>query len=268
MIVMLGGHTEIASDYVSRCVERLVSGRFACVGGPIETIGETFSSKVIALAMSSTFGVGGVSFRMNNIFECEVDTVAFGAYRRSVFEKCGLIDEEMIRNQDDEFNYRLRKCGYRILLTPSIRSKYYSRSSIKSLWSQYFRYGYWKVRVSQKRPRQMQPRHFIPAIFISGLFMAMLSAIFSELGRVLLILFGVLYTVANLSASIMLLPRGGLKALMLLPVTFVTLHFSYGTGFAIGLLRFWNGWGNQTNRFSARDEAREVRTANKPVNAA
>lgn len=102
IIIRVDGHTEIAPDYISRCVAYLADQRIDCVGGFIDTVASTLSSQTIALAMSSSFGVGGVAFRTRPGRMMEVDTAAFGAYRRSVFERCGLLDEEMISNQDGD----------------------------------------------------------------------------------------------------------------------------------------------------------------------
>jgi GT2 family glycosyltransferase len=171
VIVMLGGHTEIAPDYVRRCVAHLESPQVDCVGGIIHTAGENNHGNVIAIAMSSTFGVGGATFRTCTDLKAlqEVDTVAFGAYKRQAMEGCGLLDEEMERNQDDEYNYRLRDKGGRIFAAPDICLKYHSRASLRSLWRQYYLYGYWKVRVFQKHPRQMRLRHYVPLAFVSAL---------------------------------------------------------------------------------------------------
>jgi cellulose synthase/poly-beta-1,6-N-acetylglucosamine synthase-like glycosyltransferase len=258
VIVMLGGHTEIAKDYVTRCVESLMSCRFACVGGPIETVGETFTSTAIAFAMSSRFGVGGVGFRTNCERACEVDTVAFGAYWRSVIEECGPIDEEMVRNQDDEFNYRLRQFGYKILLSPRIRCRYYGRNSIKSLALQYFRYGYWKIRVMQKHPKQMRPRQFVPGLFVAVLLVSLAASPFSGNAQILLASTASFYTAANLFASLIVGSKQDIKLLPLLPVVFAVLHLSYGCGFITGLFRFLNCWGDRANgtpRFETRLQA-------------
>ena len=162
IIIRVDGHCEIESTYVRRCVKHLLKGGIDAVGGPIETIGENNISEAIAIGMSSNFGVGGSAFRTIKNKEAFVDTVAFPAYPKRTIEKCGLFDEELVRNQDDEYNYRLRELGGKILLSPDIKSKYYGRSSLKALWRQYFQYGYWKVRVMQKHPRQMRLRHFVP----------------------------------------------------------------------------------------------------------
>jgi len=83
-----------------------------------------------------------------------VDTVPFPAYTRSIIQRAGLYDEELVRNQDDEYNYRIRKLGGKILLAGDIHSKYFSRSSLCALARQYFQYGFYKVRVFQKHPRR------------------------------------------------------------------------------------------------------------------
>ena len=88
---------------------------------------------------------------------------------RRVFERIGLFDEELVRNQDDELNYRLRKAGGRIVLNSAMRSWYQNRQSVADLVRQYYQYGQWKVRVLQKHPRQMSWRHFVPPAFVAGL---------------------------------------------------------------------------------------------------
>ena len=95
-----------------------------------------------------------------------------GAWPRRVFQQVGLFDEELVRDQDDEFNYRLRAAGGKILLKPQIRSEYSVRSSPAALWRQYFQYGFWKIRVLQKHPLQMSLRQFIPPTFVLGLMLS------------------------------------------------------------------------------------------------
>jgi glycosyltransferase involved in cell wall biosynthesis len=234
IIVRVDGHCEIAPDYVRRCVEHLLVGGVEAVGGPIETVGETATAAAIALGMSSWFGVGGSAFRTVKDKAMLVETVAFPAYRRETLRRLGPFDEEMVRNQDDEYNYRLLEQGGRILLTPDVRSRYYSRSGLRSLWRQYYQYGYWKVRVMQKHPRQMRPRQFAPPAFVAVL---LGSAVLGTLFRPLWSLFGLvaaLYMAANTVAS---LAHGVARAPRLLLIHPI-LHLSYGLGFLVGLARF------------------------------
>src|SRR5262249_38880027 len=157
--------------------------------------------------------------------------------------RAGLFDEELVRDQDDEYNYRLRHMGARILLAADVRCRYYSRSSLRSLWRQYFGYGYWKVRVLQKHPRQMQPRQFVPPLFVAALLLSLLAAPFTAGGAYLFGLAAGPYLVANAVASLLAAKRGGWSLLPPLPAVFATLHLAYGLGFLLGLVKFWNRWG-------------------------
>ena len=208
--------------------------------------------------MSSAFGVGGSAFRTVSNRTLLTDTVAFPAFSRAAVEKAGAFDEELVRNQDDEYNYRLRKLGGKILLAADVHSRYYSRGSLRSLWRQYFQYGYYKVRVMQKHPWQMRPRQFAPPLFIATLLLSLLMAPFTSIGLYILALTAGLYVPANVGASILAARKNDWKLLPLLPVIFATLHVSYGTGFLVGVMAFANRWKRpETSAASFRGLARE-----------
>lgn len=248
IIIRVDGHCIIAPDYVSICVEHLLTDRVDGVGGPMETIGETQLSETIALAMSSPFGVGNSAFRTMTGKTMLADTVPFPAYTREIIEKVGLYDEELVRNQDDEYNFRIREAGGKLLLAADVHSKYYSRGSLSRLWKQYFQYGLWKVRVLQKHPRQMSIRQFVPPLFVTGLLATLLLTFISNWGWIMLVLVGGSYLLANLTASLATTTKKGWKHLPLLPITFAILHLSYGVGFLAGLIKFWNRWGDKKGK--------------------
>ncbi len=241
IIVRVDGHTIVAPEYVSACVEALERTGADNVGGQMFPVSEGAFGQAVAVATSSPFGVGGARFHYSTREEW-VDTVYMGAWRRETFDRIGGFDEELVRNQDDEFNYRLRANGGRILLSDRIRSQYYNRSTLRSLWRQYFQYGYWKVRVMQKHPRQMRLRQFVPPVFVTIVLGAAVLAPFSEVVRWLLVSVLCLYAAANLGASLWLAAQRGWQHLGWLPVTFTALHFSYGLGFLRGLVRFVGRW--------------------------
>ena len=242
VVIIVSGHCEIASDYVTRCVEHLILWEVDAVGGRTDTIGETYQAQAIALGMSSPFGVGGSAFRTGRGRAMLTDTVVFGAYTRAAIERAGLFDEELVRNQDDEYNYRLRKLGGKLLYSPDIHSRYYSRSTLGATWRQYFQYGFWKVRVLQKHPRQMRPRQFVPPGFVATLLGSFLLALFTSTGHFLVTLVVGSYVLTNLAASVWTAHQKGWRYLPLLPVVFATLHLSYGLGFLAGLVRFAHRW--------------------------
>ena len=249
-IIRIDGHCEIAPDYIRRCIEHLQENNVDVVGGSIETIGENLRSEAFALAMGSAFGVGNSAFRIGKDQAVLTDSVPFPAFTRSIIEKAGYYDEELVRNQDDEYNYRIRKLGGKILLSPDIHSRYYSRGSFGNLWRQYYQYGYWKVRVLQKHPFQMSLRQFVPPAFVSGL--VVLSALsFIPNFRLLAIIGFLAYVTPNVMASLFIAKQHGWKYLPLLPPAFAILHISYGMGFLVGLFKFWNRWGDKTGNVGA-----------------
>jgi succinoglycan biosynthesis protein ExoA len=258
IIIRVDGHCEIASDYVRCCVSHLTDDNIDGVGGPLETVGETYTAEAIAAAMSSIFGVGGSAFRIGVKEARLVDTVAFPAYKRETIRRAGDFDEELVRNQDDEYNYRVRKLGGRIRLAPEIQSRYYSRASLPKLWNQYFQYGYWKVRVLQKHPRQMQPRQFVPPLFVMGLSLLLLTAPFFTASRFLLAAGVLAYAILTLAASVSSARKTHWRLLPLLPIAFTIIHFAYGSGVLIGLAKFWNRWGDRGTRAGQSTLLRDV----------
>jgi succinoglycan biosynthesis protein ExoA len=233
IIIRVDGHCSIQPDYVRRCVELLEQIGADCVGGPMVTVGKTKIAKAIAVAQSSMFGVGGVVFRIGQKKPGFVDTVAFGAYRVEVFKRIGGFDEELVRNQDDEFNFRLTQSGGKIWLDPSLKTVYYSRASFGKLWQQYFQYGFYKVRVMQKRGRVASWRHLAPAGFVVALFLSIFLGWITGSPKIGLVVAGP-YALANICASLWAARRDW-RILFLLPLSYLILHLSYGAGFLWGL---------------------------------
>jgi len=239
VVIRVDGHCVVPPHYVSRCVVLLGRHGIDGVGGPVRTIGETPAARAIAAAMSSRFGVGDSAFRTTRGGQRFVDTVPFPAYTREAIERAGPFDEELVRNQDDEYNYRLREMGGRILLAGELESTYYGRSTFTRLWRQYFEYGCYKVRVMQKHPLQMRPRQFVPAMFVLALGAGVLLALMGHSLPLLLVAGSHLTFIAIAT----LLHGGRDRPLLLrLPLAFAVLHFAYGTGFLAGLWRFRRHW--------------------------
>jgi succinoglycan biosynthesis protein ExoA len=143
----------------------------------------------------------------------------------------------LVGGEDDEFNFRLKQSGGRIWLDPSIRSVYYTRRGLRGFWRQYFRYGFCKVRVIQKRRGIPSWRHLVPGAFVLGLGGSVLLALLTHQPLWALSV-ALPYAVANGVASLWAARRDW-KVLPLIPAAFVTLHLAYGLGFLWGLL--W--WG-------------------------
>ncbi len=232
VIVRVDGHAHVAPDFLSRSVAALIETGADCVGGVIESEGDTYLGRAIAVAMSSRFGVGGAAFRTAGAAG-PVDTVAFGAYRREVFDRIGGFAEDVDRGEDDEFNYRLLDSGGTIVLAPEIRAHYTVRGDLRTLWRQYFGYGRAKVEVLRRHPAQARPRQLIPlALVLAFAGAAALGPVTRFRG---LQLVAAVYTLAATTASLVLAVRRGWRVSPPLPVVFACLHGSYGLGFAAGL---------------------------------
>jgi succinoglycan biosynthesis protein ExoA len=247
IIIRVDGHTEIAPDYVRQCIEALRQSGADNVGGKMTANGIGNFGKSVVLATSSPFGVGDARFHFSDKEEF-VDTVYLGAWPLRIFNQIGLFDEELVRNQDDEFNYRLRERGGKILLTPMIKSVYTVRGTPRALWRQYYQYGLWKVRVMQKHPKQMRLRQFVPPLFVASLLVSAGIVSFSRWGLFILAFIVSTYLFANLFASVGIARRHGWRHLPLLPLTFSILHMSYGLGFLVGLIRFVHKWGDKIGK--------------------
>ncbi|MEJ6737060.1 MAG: glycosyltransferase family 2 protein [Flavobacteriales bacterium] len=234
--IILGAHAEIDVNFINENVKAFeVDINIGCTGGVIQNVYENETAETIGLAMSSSFGVGNAHFRTGNK-DGFVDTVAFGAYKKEVFEQIGYFDEDLVRNQDDEFNFRLLKNGFKIYLSNEIHSKYYVRASFSKLFKQYYQYGYWKVFVNTKHNTVTTVRQLVPLFFVLFLF---LGGVLSFLYPFLLLGFSIvllIYLFMALSSAI--LQTKNIRSIFLLSFTFFELHLSYGLGYLIGIFDF------------------------------
>ena len=266
VIIILGARTEPAADFVAESVAALERTGADVVGGVVESVPlaghDGAAARAIAAALRSPFGVGDARYRYANA-EQQVDTVNYGAYRRQVFERIGLFDEGLQWVEDDEFNYRLRAAGGRIVLSPRIRIRYYARATLPALWRQQWRWGFNKPLVARRHPAQMRPRHAVPALFVLALGSGALLAPWWRPARWLLGLIVGSYTVANVLAVALIrhqVRRGGstprtapltdgadrtisvraaadVTVLSCLPLAFAAMHLAYGSGILAGLAR-------------------------------
>lgn len=236
IIIRVDGHVIVAKDFISKSVQTLIEHKEAwCVGGPVETVNSTFIGKTIAAAMSSPVGVGNSMFRLGD-YQGHVDTLAFGAYWRWVFDKIGFFDEELVRNQDDELNMRLILNGGKIYMTPSIRSRYFPRSSLKKLARQYYQYGFWRIRTIQKHKRPATVRQIIPLAFVCLWIVLIFASLFTLSGKCMLTGFAALYLLILFLGLLDVSRKTGLKSGLISPLIFVIIHFSYGIGSLYGLI--------------------------------
>ena len=212
-------HAVYPAGYIAGLVGAMDVSGADNVGCALETVAgaDTAVARAIAFVMSHAFGIGNSRFRLGTAEPVEVETVPFGCYRRDVFDRIGGFDEALVRNQDDEFNYRLRRAGGKILLIPGMRVRYFARSTFVELWRMAFGYGLYKPLVLAKVGRVYALRPFAPALLV-------LCILARWRGPLLL------YAGANLAVSL----RAGKP---MAAVAFAILHVGYGCGVLIGLFK-------------------------------
>jgi GT2 family glycosyltransferase len=227
-IALMGAHAEYPANYFEKGLALLEAGECDAVGGPLVQKGKSEKASVIAFCMSSKFGVGDTEFRTSKK-RMYVDSVAMAIYNRSVFDKAGMFDEALVRNQDDEFHYRLNHFGFRILMEPEMESVYYVREDLRSLWKQYYYYGYYKPMVLRKIRSGIRIRHLVPGMFTLYLLTLPFFAWLHPVFLLPLILYFIL-------AAIILGRQFKKPGEILFGIlAFMTLHLAYGSGFLRGL---------------------------------
>lgn len=237
-IIRLDAHSIYPKDYFSRLIHYITSLPAADnVGGVCRTLpaNPSAEAKAIAIALSSKFGMGNSEFRVGTNDITKVDTVPFGCYRRDIFDKIGYYDEELIRNQDNELNSRLKQHGGTIYLIPNIIIDYFARDTVKKCGKMFYQYGLFNPLVDKKLGQLSSLRRMIPLFFVLYLIaFLILSIIFPHLALwfavplLLYLLLDVIFALKEISQ-----PSIALWLLYIYPV----IHVNYGLGYIDGIIR-------------------------------
>jgi glycosyltransferase involved in cell wall biosynthesis len=240
IVIRMDAHTIYPANYISTLVGWLLSSKADNVGGIciVQPANQTPKAHAIAFALSHPWGVGNAHFRIGAAEPKWVDTVPFGCYRRDVFDRIGLFNEALIRNQDDELNHRLIKQGGRILLVPEIMSFYTARESLRKLWVMYYQYGYFKPLAARSIGAVMTARQLVPSAFVMSLALAASLAPWSTMMAALCKIMVGAYAALDLGISLSATHRRSLRCALWSVVVFPVLHMSYGLGYLKGILDF------------------------------
>ncbi len=235
IIMRLDAHAEYPANYFSALTEALVRLDADNVGGVCITLptNESPAARAIAAVLSSKFGMGNSAFRVGASSITRVDTVPFGCWRRNVFDRIGLFDPELIRNQDDEFNGRLTKAGGKIYLLPDVEVRYYARDKISKVAKMFYQYGLFKPLVNKKLGSPATLRQFVPLILVAGLIVGLiLSVLWPPFLPVYIA--GVAFYL-GLCLVFSILSSRDIRQILLQSLTYSTVHLSYGAGYLAGL---------------------------------
>jgi len=232
ILIRLDAHSEPNQEYVTTCVDLLRKNVAENVGGiwEIQPGEDTCIANAIAKAAAHPLGVGDAKYRISTKAQY-VDTVPFGAFYKNTFEKLGRFDETLLANEDYEFNARLISGGGRVWLDPRIRSKYYARKDLKELAKQYWRYGYWKVRMLQRYPTTIRWRQAVPPLFVASILFLGIFSFFNPFTRIILGVELGTYLLTVILIGLQTAIKHNNLCFVLMPFAIITMHFSWGGGF-------------------------------------
>lgn len=237
VIIRLDAHAIFPKNYFSELVKNLNALGADNVGGVCRTlpVNDTPVCVAIANVLSSSFGMGNSYFRVGSTDVRQVDTVPFGCFRRDLFERIGYFDEELIRNQDDEFNGRIIKNGGKIFLLPQLVIYYYARDTIGKVYKMFYQYGLFKPLVNNRLGGPITVRQFFPPAFVLGIFLGLLPALFWPWWIAVYAAVGILYI--SLATYFSLKDSRNQKIVLLQGWIYFVVHFAYGWGYLRGLLK-------------------------------
>lgn len=238
VIMRLDAHVYYPKNYFSLLVEKLNELPGAeNVGALCNTlpVNDSITAQSIAAVLSSSFGMGNSHFRVGADKEMEVDTVPFGCFHRSIFDKVGLYDEELVRNQDDELNARIIKAGGKIYLIPQLVCEYYARDTAKKVYKMFYQYGVFKPLVNKKLGSPATVRQFFPLFFVLGLLVGPVVCLF--LPVLWWAYFAVIMLWFILATSFSLKDSKSLKRILTQNWIYFVVHFGYGWGYIVGIYK-------------------------------
>lgn len=236
IIIRLDAHSEYSKNYFERCVYYINNIDADNVGCNIETQSdEKIVGKAISEVLSSPFGVGNSKFRTNSK-SGYVDTVPFGTFKQSLFEKIGYFDERLDRNEDSEFNNRIIKNGGKIYLFDDTKNIYHPRNTIKKLIKMALSNGKWNIYTSYLIPGSMKLRHFIPFIFVISIIFGLIATVFNIfMFKELFIIEMLIYIFMDLLFSIKSMKKVGIMQGILCIMIYPLFHIFYGIGSILGI---------------------------------
>lgn len=234
IIARLDGHALIDPQYLKIAVQTLSETQADNVGGVMNAQGTTNFERAVAKAMTSKFGVGNAPFHVGGKAG-EALTVYLGVFKKEIFSKVGLFNEEFVRAQDWEMNHRIRTQGGKIWFNPQLQVTYRPRSTLTALAKQYFQYGQGRRKITKTHKGTLSLRYLTPPVAVLAMAIGLLMALFGVASGNSILLSGLIapaiYLAAVLAASGFLARGLGIKTLLYLPIVFICMHICWGVGF-------------------------------------
>ena len=228
VVLKIDAHSRIPADFVQKNVDEILAGAYVC-GGNRPTVVDSADdfSKTLHIVEESALGSSIANYRKSDV-KRKVNSIFHGMYRKEVFDKVGLADERLLRTEDNEFHYRVRKAGYDIIFNPEIESYQYIRPTFTKMIQQKSANGYWIGLTSHVCRDCLSLFHFGPGVFVATLLVLMML---TPVSFVPLLTVVFLYLLAVLGLSIFEISKQKFNpTLLLIPFIMIAIHFAYGVG--------------------------------------
>jgi glycosyltransferase involved in cell wall biosynthesis len=234
-IVRVDAHAEIPPDYVKTGL-RLLRERpeVWAVGGPVDRLPTDEPARLVAALNSNVFATGNTPVRVGRVVG-PVDAVLYPVWPRWVFERVGEFDETLVRNQDDDFHYRLRRAGGVIYQAQEMRARYYVRGSVAKFLRQYRQYAFWKIVVAKKHGRLLDWKSLVPLLFFGSLTLTAVGGLVTPYAWCGTAALAGAYGLADVAASAAVARRAGFGSFFRALGIFPALHFQYAAGITSGI---------------------------------
>lgn len=236
-VQIVGARHILSPNYLLRSIELMQENpAIWCVGGRVENVFLNEKGRIISKAMGSAFGMGLGNFRTLQA-SGYTDTVGTPMYRYEVFERIGFFDEVLVRNQDDDFNFRVTEAGGKIWYCHEISIQYYVRGNLRKLWRQFHQYGYWKVFVNRKHKAVTTMRQLVPPAFVLFLFSIPFNFLINAYVGYTAIAALLCYILLGWFVAFRVADKTSEAPAIW--VVFPVLHISYGLGYLKGMVDFF-----------------------------
>ena len=241
-ILKVDCHSHITDNFIENNVKIIEEGEDVC-GGPRPNIIENADnfSKTLLLVEANMFGSGIADYRKKTTKKY-VSSVFQGMYKKSIFDKIGLLDEKVGRVEDNELHYRIRKNGYKIRYSNDILSYQYTRPTLKRMLKQKYSNGYWIGKVSHIYPKAFSIFHFVPLAFVLAI---IFSLCMIPITSIFIVLLSSIYFLFTILITIMTIINNKFNiTILLMPIILFLIHVYYGVGTLVGLIKGFS-WKNE-----------------------
>lgn len=232
VVLRIDARSFVDTKYVENAVEALVATGAGNVGAVQVPVGVSAVQRGIAAAMQSPLGSGGAAYRSSGPRQ-RVDTAWLGAFRREALIAVGGYDEEFIRNQDAELNLRLDRAGYEVWVDPALAVEYRPRDSLRKLATQYYEYGWWRLRTGLKHRGSLRPRQLAAPLLVFGLGLSVCGAVVIRPALLLVPLTYALLLVAGAARM-----DASLRVRVIGALALAIMHVSWGLGFIASMVGY------------------------------